>query len=82
MVGVASGPIELDTHPDIIRKEARVLGVLGHVIWKTLWQVRALLDTGKFDPLPVITHRFPLVEFEQAFNLAAGGEAGKIVLYM
>lgn len=82
MVGVASGPIELDTHPDIIRKEARVLGVLGHVIWETLWQVRALLDTGKFDPLPVITHRFPLAEFEQAFKLAAGGEAGKIVLYL
>lgn len=82
MVGVPSGPIELDTHPDIIRKEARVLGVLGHVIWKTLWQVRALLDTGKFDPLPVITHRFPLAEFEQAFKLAASGEAGKIVLYL
>jgi len=82
MVGVPLGPIELDAHPDIIRKEARVLGVLGHVIWETLWQVRALLDTGKFDPLPVITHRFPLAEFEQAFNLAAGGEAGKIVLYL
>jgi len=81
MVGVPSGPIELDTHPDIIRKEARVLGVLGHVIWKTLWQVRTLLDTGKFDPLPVITHRFPLAEFEKAFELATSGEAGKILLY-
>ena len=81
MVGVPEGPIELDTHPDIIRKEARVLGVLGHIIWKTLWQVRALLDTGKFDPLQVITHRFPLADFEKAFKLATSGEAGKIVLY-
>jgi len=81
LVGVPEGPIELDTHPDIIRKEARVLGVLGHVIWKTLWQVRTLLDTGKFDPIPVITHRFPLAEFKEAFELAARGEAGKIVLY-
>ncbi len=81
MVGVPEGPIELDTHPDIIRKEAKVLGVFDHVIWKTWWQVQALLDTGKFDPLPVITHRFPLAEFEQAFELAASGEAGKILLY-
>jgi threonine 3-dehydrogenase len=58
-----------------------VLGVLGHVIWKTLWQVRTLLDTGKFDPLPVITHRFPMAEFQKAFELATSGEAGKIMLY-
>jgi len=81
VVGVPEGPIELDTHPDIIRKEARVLGVFAQVIWKTWWQVRDLLDTGKFDPLPVITHRFPLAEFEKAFALAASSEAGKILLY-
>lgn len=40
-----------------------------------------MLDTGKFDPLPVITHRFPLSDFDQAFELAVSGEAGKILLY-
>jgi hypothetical protein len=29
----------------------------------------------------VITHRFPLADFATAIELAAGGEAGKIVLY-
>lgn len=81
LVGVQAGPIELDTHPDIIRKEARVLGVIGRVIWETWWQVKALLDTGKFDPLAVVTHRFSLAEYKQAFNLATSGEAGKILLY-
>jgi threonine 3-dehydrogenase len=81
MVGVPAGPIELDTHPDIIRKGVRVFGVIGHVVWKTLWQVRTLLETDKFDPARVITHRFPLAEFEEAFKLAVSGEAGKIVLY-
>jgi threonine 3-dehydrogenase len=82
LVGVASKPIEFDTHLDIIRKEARMLGVLGHIIWKTWWQVKELLGTGKFDPLPVITHRFPLNDFEKAFALAASGESGKILLYL
>jgi len=82
LVGVASRPVEFDTHPDIVRKEARVLGVLGHILWKTWWQVQELLDTGKFDPLPVITHRFPLDDFEKAFTLAASGEVGKVLLYL
>ena len=81
LVGVTPGPVELEVHKDIILKEARVLGVFGRVVWQTWWQVRALLDTGKFDPLPVITHRFPLADFAQAFELAVSGEAGKILLY-
>jgi len=81
LVGVLAGPVELEVHKDIILKEARVFGVFGRVVWQTWWQVRALLDTGKFDPLPVITHRFPLSDFKQAFELATSGEAGKILLY-
>ena len=81
LVGVTSGTVELEVHKDIVLKEARVFGVFGRAVWQTWWQVKALLDTGKFDPLPVITHRFPLSEFEQAFELAASGKAGKILLY-
>ena len=73
LVGVTQGPVELEVHKDIILKEARVLGVFGRVIWQTWWQVRAMLDTGKFDPLPVITHRFPLADFAKAFELAERG---------
>ena len=68
---------EFDFHPNIILKEAKVLGVFGRVVWQTWWQVRAMLDTGKFDPLPIITHRFPLADYEKAFELAQSGEAGK-----
>ncbi len=81
LVGILAGPVELEVHKDIILKEARVFGVFGRVVWQTWWQVRALLDTGKFDPLPVITHRFPLSDFKQAFELATSGEAGKILLF-
>jgi threonine 3-dehydrogenase len=80
LVGVHSKAMEFDFHPNIILKEARVHGVFGRVIWQTWWQVRAMLDTGKFDPLPIITHRFPLAEFEQAFKMAESGEAGKVLL--
>jgi threonine 3-dehydrogenase len=81
LVGVPAGPVELEVHKDIILKEARVLGIFGRVVWQTWWQVRRLLDTGKFDPLPVITHRFPLADYAEAIELAASGEAGKVLLY-
>ena len=81
LVGIPPGPVELEIHKDIILKEARVYGSYGRLIWQTWWQVRNLLDTGKFDPLPVITHRFPLADFAKAFELAGSGETGKILLY-
>jgi len=80
LVGVPSGPMEFEFHPNIILKEARVLGIFGRVVWQTWWQVRTMLDTGRFDPLPIITHRFPLADYEKAFELAQSGEAGKILL--
>ena len=80
LVGVPPGPIEFNFHPNIILKEATVRGVFGREVWQTWWQLRAMLDTGRFDPLPIITHRFPLAEFEQAFKMAESGEAGKVLL--
>ena len=81
LVGIPSGPVELDVHPDIILKEARLLGISGRLIWQSWWQVRELLDSGRIDPMKVITHRFPLADFATAIELAAGGETGKILLY-
>ncbi len=80
LVGVPPGPMEFNFHPNIILKEATVRGVFGREVWQTWWQLRAMLDTGRFDPLPIITHRFPLAEFEQAFKMAESGEAGKVLL--
>ncbi len=80
-IGIPTGLVELDLQMDIIRKEARVYGIYGRLIWQTWWQVRNLLDTGNFDPLSVITHRFPLADYEKAFELAERGEAGKVLLY-
>ncbi len=81
LVGVPAGTVELNIHHDVILKEARVLGISGRLLWDTWWQMREMLDKGMIDPLKVITHRFPLEEFERAFALAAGGETGKVLLY-
>ena len=81
LVGLPSAPVELDLPEDIIYKEAKVFGSTGRLMWQTWWDMQNLLESGKFDPMPVITHRFPLAEFKNALELAKSGEAGKILLY-
>lgn len=81
LVGITAAPVELEINRDIVLKEARVYGSFGRLIWQTWWQVRDLLDTGKFDPLPVITHHFPLGDYAKALELATQGEAGKIIFH-
>ena len=81
LIGIPSEPVAISLDEDIIYKEARVFGSTGRIMWKTWWDVQKLIECGKFDPMPVITHRFPLAEFEKALRLAKGKEAGKIMLY-
>lgn len=81
LIGLPSKPVELDLTSDIIYKEVRVFGSTGRLMWKTWYDTQKLLRSGKFDPLPVITHRFSLEDFDEALRLARSGEAGKILFY-
>jgi threonine 3-dehydrogenase len=81
LVGLPSKTIELDLTADIIYKEAKVFGSTGRLMWQTWYETQKLLESGKFDPMPVITHRFSLAEFDEAIKLAKSRQAGKILLY-
>ncbi|MBP1766853.1 MAG: L-threonine 3-dehydrogenase [Candidatus Aminicenantes bacterium] len=81
LIGLPSNPIELDLTTDIIYKEVRVYGSTGRLMWKTWYDAQKLLDSGSFDPTPIITHRFPLENYDQALSLAGSRQAGKILLY-
>jgi threonine 3-dehydrogenase len=80
LVGLTGEPVILNTVNDIIYKEVTVKGTTGRLMWKTWHQLDRLLASGRLDPRPVITHRFPLTEYAQAFDLARSGKAGKIIL--
>lgn len=80
LLGIPSGPVQLDFARDIIFKGATVLGINGRRMYETWYQMEALLKAGKLDLSPVITHRLPLREFAQGMDLLKSGEASKIVL--
>jgi threonine 3-dehydrogenase len=80
LLGLPSGPVALDMTDQVIFKEARIFGVTGRELFRTWQQMTTLLATGMVDPTPVITHRFPLDRYEEAFDAAASGRAGKVIL--
>jgi threonine 3-dehydrogenase len=81
LLGIPSRPIEIDLANDVVFKGATIYGISGRLIWETWYQTQALITTGMVDPTPVITHRFKLDEFAQAFELMNNGQAAKVALF-
>ena len=70
----------LDLTDQVIFKEARLIGVTGRELFRTWQQTTTLLATGMVDVDAVITHRFPLERFEEAFEAVRSGRSGKVIL--
>src|SRR5437867_7168813 len=80
LLGLPPGPVSLDLTDQVIFKEARLIGVTGRELFRTWQQTTTLLVSGMVDVAPVITHRFPLREFGEAFQVMASGRSGKVIL--
>lgn len=80
LLGLPGKPIRLDWADLVVLKGATLRGIYGRRIWQTWHQMRALLATGAVDLAPLITHRFPLDQFQAAFDVMRSGEGGKIIL--
>ena len=74
------GYLDTKASESFIDKELIVKGVFGRKIWDTWYQVSELLKSEKVDLKKMITHRFPLSEFEKAMEVMRSGECGKILL--
>jgi threonine 3-dehydrogenase len=80
LLGLPEGPVSLDLTDQVIFREARLFGVTGRELFRTWEQTSILLATGMVDVTPVITHRFALEDYEEAFEAVASGRAGKVIL--
>jgi len=79
MLGIPAKPMEVDFATEIIFKGITVYGVVGRRMYETWIQMSQFLRSGQFDPTPVITHRFPLEQFDDAIAAIKSGSAGKVV---
>jgi threonine 3-dehydrogenase len=77
-LGIPAVPMTLDFN-DVIFKGLTVQGIYGRRIFETWYKMAAMLESGlRVDP--VITHRFPVDDFDLAFATAAAGQSGKVLL--
>ena len=79
MLGIPSRPVDIDFATEVIFRGLTIYGVVGRRMYDTWIQMSRFLNAGHFDPTPVITHRLPLEEVDEAMRLISSGEAGKVV---
>jgi threonine 3-dehydrogenase len=79
MAGLPDAPLSLDVATLLIAKELRMQGVYGRLIDETWLAAERLLRTRRLTVEPILTHRFPLADFDEAFRLAASCTAGKVL---
>jgi threonine 3-dehydrogenase len=63
----------------LIFKGLTLKGIYGREMYETWYHMEMMLLSG-FDISPIITHRFPVSEFQQAFTIMEEGNCGKIIL--
>jgi threonine 3-dehydrogenase len=80
LLGLPSGPVELNLSEDFIFKGLTMHGITGRHIFGTWHRTRAFLASGRVELRPLITHSFPLEDYREAFGLATSGRCGKVVL--
>lgn len=63
----------------IIFKSLTIKGIYGREIFET-WHIMVHMLQSGLDVSSVITHHFPLEDFQQAFDVVRAGKSGKVVL--
>ena len=79
MLGIPAKPMEVNFATEVIFKGITIYGVVGRRMYDTWHVMTQFLRSGRFDPAPVITHRFPLEQFDDAINAIKSGDAGKVI---
>ncbi len=78
MLGIPSEPMSIDWRT-VIFSMLTIKGIYGREMYETWYKMTVMLQSG-LDIKPVITHRFPYAEYEQAFEVMRHGKSGKVIL--
>lgn len=79
LLGIPSSPVELDLANDVVMKGVTIYGITGRLMYDNWFKVRSMLQSGRLDISPIITHHFPLEKFDEGMEVMKSGYSGKIV---
>ena len=78
ILGLSSTGFDIDWNK-VIFKMLRIQGIYGREMFETWYKMIAMVQSG-LDLSPLITHRFPIDDFEEGFATMLSGNSGKVVL--
>ncbi len=78
LLGIMPAEVAIDWNK-VVFKMLHIKGIYGREMFETWYKMTALVQGG-MDITPVITHRFPVEQFQEGFELMGAGKSGKIVL--
>ena len=78
LLGIPAEEIAIDWN-QVIFKGLVIKGVYGREMFETWYKMSSMLQSG-LNVESIITHRFPLEDYEEAFQLMESGQSGKIIL--
>jgi threonine 3-dehydrogenase len=78
ILGIPPNEVSIDWN-QVIFKGLVLKGVYGREMFETWYKMVAMLQSG-LDVAPVVTHRFPVARFAEAFEAMRSGQSGKVIL--
>lgn len=78
LLGIPAGEVSLDL-TQIILKGLKIKGIYGREMFETWYKMTSMLQSN-LDISPVITHRFGVEDFQQAFEVMRSGQSGKVIM--
>jgi len=63
----------------VIFKGLIIKGIYGREMFETWYKMITMLQSG-LDVSPVMTHYFPVADYQEAFRIMASGQSGKVIL--
>jgi len=78
MLGIMPEQTAIDWN-NVVFNMLTIKGIYGREMYETWYKMTSMIQTG-LDISPIITHRFPYMEFEKGFEVMRSGESGKVIL--
>ncbi len=78
MLGIPSGDMAIDW-TKVIFKGLILKGIYGREMFENWYKMASIIQSG-LDLTPIITHHFPLEDFQQGFDVMRSGASGKVII--
>jgi threonine 3-dehydrogenase len=78
LLGIPEKAMPVDWNK-VIFNMLTIKGIYGREMYETWYKMVAMLQSG-LDLAPIVTHRFPVARFQEAFDVMRSGRSGKVVM--